>query len=64
MTATPVLSPHHRIGCCGPPSTTGTTGRRTSERAALIAHLLGVAAGAATTIGLIPPVTNLVRSLI
>jgi hypothetical protein len=39
-------------------------GRQNAERAALVAHLLGLAAGAATIVGLIPPVTNLVRSLI
>jgi hypothetical protein len=64
MTATPALSPHRRICCSGPPSTAVTTGRRRSERAALIAHLFGLAAGGATIVGLIPPVTSLVRSLI
>jgi hypothetical protein len=64
MTATPALSPHHRICCCGPPSTAATTGPRTSERAALVAHLLGLGAGFAAIIGLIPPVTTLVRMLI
>jgi hypothetical protein len=37
---------------------------RTSERAALAAYLLGLGVGAATIIGLIPPVTNLIRMLI
>ena len=36
----------------------------TAEHAALVAHLLGLTAGTATIIGLIPPVTNLVRMLI
>jgi hypothetical protein len=35
-----------------------------AEHAALVAHLCGLAAGTATIIGLIPPVTNLVRMLI
>ena len=35
-----------------------------AEHAALLAHLLGLAAGTVTIIGLIPPVANLVRSLI
>ena len=37
---------------------------RTSERAALVAYLFGLGVGAATIIGLIPPVTNLIRMLI
>jgi hypothetical protein len=37
---------------------------RTSARAALVAHLLGLVTGAVTIIGLIPPATNLVRLLI
>jgi hypothetical protein len=35
----------------------------TTGRAALVAHLLGLAAGAATVISLIPLVTDLVRRL-
>jgi hypothetical protein len=37
---------------------------RNTDRVALVAHLLGLGVGAATIIGLIPPITNLVRSLI
>jgi hypothetical protein len=37
---------------------------QTSGRVALLAHLVGLGLGAATIIGLIAPVTNLVRTLI
>jgi hypothetical protein len=37
---------------------------RTIERIALVAHLLGLGIGTATIMGLIRPVTNLVRMLL
>jgi hypothetical protein len=37
---------------------------RTTERIALVVHLLGLGTGAATIIGLIPAIMNLVRMLI
>ena len=48
-------------------TTTGfamTHGHPITASAGLVAHLLGLGAGAATIVGLIAPVANLVRMLI